>query len=925
MEWSQGDTIVVVHDGSIYRYATKTGGRTSKFYAIDEDNTLKSVDPSKPVSAFFKMKDVATDGTATLSIPKDQKEQVRPPLYAYHNAPEVSDNALKLTFAPASSILELSVTTQTEIFADAVRLTPLGCNSGFITLSSGSFSPATGKVVGGQITPVTLKFTSAAGLSAGKTCQILLGNFKMNYKGMKVEYLMGDKTVFTKNIWENKDIDFETERICYSQRVSGSTLGMEVRSDHPRLFLNADDLPAVKANAEGPMAAQLSKMKARIDAILDKPIEFPDPLAASGESNTNHEYGFRASEAAMLWLMTGQPNYLEFTKKLLTELAGYYRMRCDNNLNIHWYAFSQICTLCAWDWVYNDLDPAERKEIGDKLYDAIYDVAWHVPSDRSARYRENVSFVNVGTYGTPCLPWYISIAFWGDGYDDEACEKMFESGYSQNIEMTQYRSGIVGTEAGAVTGCPNYSLSTYPIADFNFIRSLKAATGKDISEEIIYVFKYLDYIDLNRLPGNREFGFGDTNHYYCTLQTTDINYNLREIASIYSGRHPEVLPEVARLLNLFNSSRSIERFPFMPILQFYDLPAPSSSSTQPDAIYLKNMGQAFMRSGVGDNDTYAEFTSGGSNTEHKHYDNNNFVIYKYGYRALDTGTRPEPGLHLSHYYSRTVAHNCVTIRMSGETMPKYWGSAAPEENASTPVPNDGGQNNLLSSTVEKFVNTKEYTSISSDATASYNSSKASQVEREFLWFKPDVFVVFDRVVSKRASYPKAWLLHFATEPVVEGNEISEASDGGKLICRTLYPADAVYEKIGGPGKQFWSDGKNWPLPANVSSTIPPSDWPQLGQWRVEVKPGAERTADYFLHIIQVGSIALSSVPAASVKEEGNNIIMEFKYRRTNWRITFDKTARYGNTIETFTPEIIDGPTESGSTISDYNLQIGTEE
>ena len=49
------------------------------------------------------------------------------------------------------------------------------------------------------------------------------------------------------------------------------------------------------------------------------------------------------------------------------------------------------------------------------------------------------------------------------------------------------------------------------------------------------------------------------------------------------------------------------------------------------------------------------FTSGGILEQHKHFDHNSFVIYKKGFLALDTGTRPEPGQHLTHYYAPTAS------------------------------------------------------------------------------------------------------------------------------------------------------------------------------------------------------------------------------------------------------------------------------
>ena len=49
-------------------------------------------------------------------------------------------------------------------------------------------------------------------------------------------------------------------------------------------------------------------------------VTFPDPLAKTGESNKNHEVGFRAADAATVWLVTGDRTYLEHTKTILEKL-----------------------------------------------------------------------------------------------------------------------------------------------------------------------------------------------------------------------------------------------------------------------------------------------------------------------------------------------------------------------------------------------------------------------------------------------------------------------------------------------------------------------------------------------------------------------------------------------------------------------------
>ena len=670
-----------------------------------------------------------------------------------------------------------------------------------------------------------------------------------------------------------------------------------VRAGHPRLFVTKEDIPNIKSAAKTSARNTYWQTKEDVDNLLHGSISFPNPTAVNGTEN-----GWvisKVSQVAMLYLITGKKEYLDYTKKFLQKIIEYYRIRIDNNLNADWYVFPQISTLCAYDWICDALTQDEREKIGKPLYQVMMDIAWHGEGLRPQRIRENTGGYNTGFYGTDALPWYIAITFYNDGIDDARCEKMFQKGLQLNMKMTQFRSELIGKNGGGSTGCVGYALGAYPVADFNFIRSYRAATGIDMSQKLDYVLGYLNFIDWNRLPGNREFGFGDSYHYDCLLPEKEINYHLREIATLYGSS-----PNVQRLLGLFNKKNYTERLPFMPFLQKYPQGTPGASSSGKGAMYFDGTGEVIMRSGTGADDTYALFVSGGRTSYHKHFDNNHFTIYKKGYRALDTGTRPEPGWHLSHYYARTVAHNCVTIRMPDEKMPEYWGGGASTENKFEPIPNDGGQSSTLGSVLKEMRTTDDYVYLASDATKSYNSKKASLVVREFIYFYPDLFVVFDRVTATDKNYPKTWLIHTINEPTMKGDrEFSETSDGGKMICRTLYPANAMLTKIGGSGKDFWSDGRNWPLPKltpqeyGYNMNLPPANHPQLGHWRMEVSPQTASKEDLFMHIIQVGDKNLSDLPDTETFETATQIGVKFTYLGKYHTLTFDKTKAYGCRIQ----------------------------
>ena len=681
----------------------------------------------------------------------------------------------------------------------------------------------------------------------------------------------------------------------------------QVSSEHPKLFFTKKDLARIKQNAEGSESAVFTEMKKRIDAIISKPVVFSDPLAASGEANKDHEYGFRAAESALVFIVTKDKQYLEFTKTLLRELVAYYQLRIDNNLNITWYAYSQVNAICAYDWIFNNLSKAERAEIGTALFRTLDNIAWHTPAERPARFRENTSGSKSGCYGPPIIPWYLGLAFLGDeGVDQDRCRKLIREGYDLFQGMAAHRAVTAGKMGGGASPAPNYSFGFYPYADFNFIYTMRSAAGRDISEDMLYVLKYLNYLDWIRLPYNREFGFGDVHHYNCRLPELDINAHIFHVLNIYGEKHPEIIPTAQRLLESFRNRRPDEPFPCLRLIKSFQASKVSASSnaSSPHSIYFDTMGQVCMRSGTGDDDTYAMFVSGGISGNHKHFDNNNFILYKKGYRALDTGTRPEPAQHLSHYYCRTVAHNCITIRKPGEQMPEHWGQDALCEKPE-PYPNDGGQCSLLGSKLLLHEETPDYVHLSSDATECYIPEKAALVEREFIYVMPDLFIVFDRVESTDAGYPKSWLLHTINEPELTApGEYREESEGGAMICRSLLPKDAVIEKIGGPGKEFWSDGRNWPLPELIPDDwgygsrhiVPPPSHPQLGHWRLEIHPGAPAKKDFYLNAIMVGDRNLYDMPGMTVEDSASEAVASFEYNGKRFEIHFDKKSASGAKI-----------------------------
>ncbi|MBL7185816.1 MAG: heparinase II/III family protein [Phycisphaerae bacterium] len=308
------------------------------------------------------------------------------------------------------------------------------------------------------------------------------------------------------------------------------------------------------------------------------------------------------------------------------------------------------------------------------------------------------------------------------------------------------------------------------------------------------------------------------------------------------------------------------------------------------------MGQIFMRSGTGKDDTYCLFSCGGTLTQHRHYDALNFVIYHRGFLALDSGTRYrefENGQHLANYFAQTVAHNCVVIHQPGEPAARYWGGKV--------LGNHGGQHKQLGSVVKAFETNGEYVYVAGDATRCYQhgardglGEKCRLVTRQLLFLIPNHFVIFDRVEATDASYRKDWLIHTADAPKVSGKIIRADHDDGRLFCRTLLPADATLTSVGGPGNEFRAAGRNWDI---VSDGLKGESLALMGQWRVDVTPGSARKSDVFLHVIQVGDRQLEAMDQVQLVKTSDTCGVRITADSGTWEITFNSTGELGGHIK----------------------------
>jgi hypothetical protein len=145
-------------------------------------------------------------------------------------------------------------------------------------------------------------------------------------------------------------------------------------------------------------------------------------------------------------------------------------------------------------------------------------------------------------------------------------------------------------------------------------------------------------------------------------------------------------------------------------------------------------------------------------------------------------------------------------------------------------------------------------------------------------------VILDDIAASQASLRKAYLLHTTQKPSVDGRLLTARDGEGVLYQWTLAPKEATLTLIGGPGKEFWVNGANYP-PSRA-----PRGKEQPGAWRVEVSPVKKSAADKFLHVLfptDAGSVAPKEPPAFALGGMQGCIVGD-------WIIFFES----GNAVET---------------------------
>ncbi|HUU02245.1 MAG TPA: heparinase II/III family protein [Myxococcota bacterium] len=625
------------------------------------------------------------------------------------------------------------------------------------------------------------------------------------------------------------------------------SLTREIPASHPRLLV--EDVSALGARCQGALSHQCD-----MNAMFANSAHLSNPLTDYDDSQAARV----AKVMAFQYLLGSQTAHADRARELLLKLAANDRQHWVDlrdqvqDLGLGWIGLSWMLAL---DWTFEDLKnhPADLQSIADgSCVFADYLLEMYKHSD----------FNNHFYLGrAPVL--LLGLVLHGEGLRDADAERYLAAGFDFLFNHEHPALNSVAGEMGGWHESLGYfdGEMGYPmLVDMD---GLRTATGLDFFQDSSFwrslPFWYLastvprdgtliHWADQGKdrwsqaLDGSQSEGKGVRDYL------TGLHSNLARLGYPEAEYAQYLLDDrIGAYYDSGGYAESYYKVALMNDVLWYQqgattrtLPAGRMSS------HFADLGEVIMREGNQLTDALAMFACARFRGGHQQADNGHFSVWRKGYLAVDSGYYDHWGsAHHYNYARRTIAHNTLTVSMPGEIF-------------SNTDHNDGGQSlgcntDYYNSPIEDpdcdtcrmVLSTRAdpyFDFISADLTNSYNPDKVSRVTREFVWLRPDRFVVFDRIESRDASFKKRFLLHGQAEFVDDGGAWRVDDGQGRLFVKTLLPQGAEVVQLGGSGYEWEIDGVNYP----------PADGVEFaGTHRLEISPAAPASFDNFLHAFQL--------------------------------------------------------------------------
>jgi hypothetical protein len=655
------------------------------------------------------------------------------------------------------------------------------------------------------------------------------------------------------------------------------------RNEHPRLLFKKADIPKLRERVrQAGCREDYELLKRTLDDGLRKGSE-----RARGA----------LAPLCLVYYVTGDKSYADAAKRWLLEKGDF--------------GVYATLGLYAYDMLYDDLTPQERRQCEEKSLRFLREQKW----------RQSAAFLH-------------ALAIYGCGLDDAYVAQRLGELHNWMVERKIHLNDWAADRGGDGNSHGYIGQHEY-VGTMGAFQAWQCSSGEDWFEDFTWAKHMPQYYIYHYLPGRKDTAHIGINCWggnsypdetgannFCNIGEAQWKDGLARwwLDNVIAGRRHDY--EIYETL--------WGRILWMD----YSIP-PIAPSQFPPTMLFRTRGYVCMRSDWSSDGIFAHFHCGRFESDSRNNaDNNSFMIYRRGYLACDTGTRginnPEQkdmsdGRHHDRYFSRTIAHNSITVgtdliegnawrdwcggqisRPAREWL-KRWGLPINEKTLYEP---DAGS-------MVAYETHPLYDYAAGDASRSYSPDYVTSFARQFVYIRPNLFYIFDRVASVREKDPKRWYLHSMGEPkcldgkeepdtsihteghwLFDGRTIALSNNGSKLFCKTLLPERAIIRKIGGKGHQFEINGENYDMYDAWYARVgkPFIERIGLGWWRIEVEPEIKTTSDTLLHVLEVADEGKREMWPVKLVREGDRVGAEVQTTDSVCTVLFRTAGPVGGRI-----------------------------
>ena len=594
-------------------------------------------------------------------------------------------------------------------------------------------------------------------------------------------------------------------------RPAAAPISYRVAAGHPRILLNDD--------------ATRTRLKKVLDGRSGASGRFQDQVA--GQLMGRRAYAFQPWYAALLYQLGGDTRYanyaIEETDKFVAaeeeKIARSQRATVagDSYLEVGQYVGN---IALVYDWCHSLLTPEQRKRWVAYANIAVANVWNH----KGAKWGDTVYPWTGWSVDNPANNYYYSflratmllgLATQGENDQAKAWLDKFRIEKMENQLFPTFNRDLEGGGSREGTGYGTALKGLWQLYDW-----WERSTGERIATRTPHTLASMAHLMHSIVPTLDRLA--PTGDHARDSTAALFDYHREYLIELQALFPDERLSGIARtLLEASSVPQMKQSFMFFSDFLYEQPDLPARPLAELNTTYwAPGTGQLMMRSAWETTATYANFICGPYTESHAHRDQGSFVLFKGNWLATDSNVFSHSGIEQDE-----ELHNLVRFESGGATVKQGYGTSCG---------------------LSALADNRHFTYASARVTPSYRNHPAvAKSEREFLFIKPDVVVVFDRAVAAQAGTRRIWTLNVGSTPSIAGDTISVTEGRNRLDLQRIAP----------PG-----------LSAEVRG------WPELrkgmrGGVRIDVADTAG-TASYFLHVASLDGSVSSAVRSDAPGQTG---------------------------------------------------------